>query len=106
MWNEVAATVGFVPGPGKHLMLYVSREATSCSYALAQVGTSPATGGMLYVRDTVPSVIAHELGHNFGLGHSSARQCDAAVESGSLPHRTPTATTTTSWASPGPSSAR
>ena len=83
MWNEVAATVGFVPGPGRHLMLYVSSAATNCSYALAQVGSSPATGGMLYVRDTVTSVIAHELGHNFGLGHSSARQCDAAVESGS-----------------------
>jgi hypothetical protein len=83
MWNEVAAAVGFVPGPGNHLMLYVSSAATTCSYALAQVGSSPATGGMLYVRDAVPSVISHELGHNFGLGHSSARQCDAAVESGS-----------------------
>jgi hypothetical protein len=83
MWNEVATTVGFVPGPGKHLMLYVSSAATNCSYALAEVGSSPATGGRLYVRDTVSSVIAHELGHNFGLGHSSARQCDAAVESAS-----------------------
>jgi hypothetical protein len=83
MWNEVAATVGFVPGPGRHLMLYVSSAATSCSYALAEVGSSPATGGRMYVRDTVSSVIAHELGHNFGLGHSSAQQCDAAVESGS-----------------------
>ncbi|TFV87803.1 reprolysin-like metallopeptidase [Blastococcus sp. CT_GayMR16] len=81
MWNEVATTVGFVPGPGKHLLLYVSSAATTCSYALAEVGSSPATGGRMYVRDTVSSVIAHELGHNFGLGHSSARQCDAAVES-------------------------
>jgi hypothetical protein len=83
MWTEVATTVGFVPGPGKHLMLYVSSAATNCSYALAEVGSSPATGGRLYVRDTVPSVIAHELGHNFGLGHSSGRQCDAAMESAS-----------------------
>jgi hypothetical protein len=81
MWNEVAAAVGFVPGPGRHLMLYLSSAAQDCSYALAEVGSAPQSGGRLYVRDTVTSVIAHELGHNFGLGHSSARQCDAAVES-------------------------
>ena len=45
--------VRFVPGPGKHLLLYVSRDS-DCAYALAEVGRAPSSGGRLYVRDTAP----------------------------------------------------
>ena len=82
LWNEVAGIAGFTAGPGRHLMLYVSDAAKDCSYALAEVGASTSTGGRMYVRDDLPSVIAHEFGHNFGLGHSSAVQCEGTVEDG------------------------
>jgi hypothetical protein len=83
LWDEVAAAVAFVPDAGNHLLLYVSGAAPGCAYALAEVGRAASTGGRLYVTRPDASVIAHEFGHNFGLGHSSGEQCDGAVEGAS-----------------------
>jgi hypothetical protein len=83
LWSQAATAAGFTAGPGRHLLVYVSSapgDLAGCSYGLAQVGTGLHGGGSLYVRDTLPSLIAHELGHNLGLGHSSGRQCDAVVD--------------------------
>ncbi|WP_158579921.1 reprolysin-like metallopeptidase [Geodermatophilus marinus] len=84
LWDEVAAAVGFSAAPGRHLLVHLGGAAAAgCSWAMAEVGAGPAAGGRLYISEVLPSVIAHELGHNLGLGHSSARQCDGEVEAGS-----------------------
>ncbi|MFP5370019.1 MAG: reprolysin-like metallopeptidase, partial [Actinomycetes bacterium] len=78
LWTEVARKVGFTRGAGKHLLLYVTGTPSNlagCSYGLAEVGSAPSVGGYSYVRDVHTPLVAHELGHNFGLGHSSAAQC-------------------------------
>lgn len=81
LWQEVATTIGFTPGPGKHLLLYVPSTDSQCAYGMAEVGSSLHAGGNAYVQDTVTSVIAHELGHNFGLLHSATEECNGTVES-------------------------
>ncbi len=86
MWTEVAGKVGFTRGPGRHLLLYVpaydAELDAGCAYGLALIGAAPGSGGYLYTRDVETSVIAHELGHNFGLLHSSLRRCDRPADGG------------------------
>lgn len=80
LWSDIAQQIGFTPGPGKHLMLYLPRNTAACAYGLAEVGGSLHAGGYLYVQDTLTSVIAHELGHNFGLLHSGSQECNGSLE--------------------------
>ena len=82
LWNEAATKASWTGGPGKHLLVYLPHYSSGCSYGLAQIGAGPGAGGRLYVTDIATSVVAHELGHNFSLGHSSGRQCDRGTESG------------------------
>ncbi len=82
LWQEVADAVGWDGAPGEHLLLYVPAGTPGCAYGLGTIGQGVGDGGLAYVQDTVPSVIAHELGHNFGLGHSSLLHCDAGPDSG------------------------
>ncbi|MCZ2817076.1 hypothetical protein [Modestobacter sp. VKM Ac-2984] len=80
LWTEAAAKAGWTYAAGRHLLVYVPAGAPGCSYGLGEVRQDMNSGGRSYVQGTITSLIAHELGHNFGLGHSSKLQCSAALE--------------------------
>jgi hypothetical protein len=80
LWAEAAARAGWTYAEGRHLLVYLPYASSGCAYGLAEVRQSMGSGGQLYVTDTATSVIAHELGHNFGLNHSSLFQCASTTE--------------------------
>ena len=99
-------SVGFVTGPGPASAGLPAERAAPADSVLLRAGARsavrcPSAAAGCTCTDTATSVMAHEFGHNFGLGHSvrAAVRPDRWRPGAAGPR--PTATTTTSWATPG-----
>ena len=66
---------------GHHLLVVLPETAVDqgCEYGYGSMGVLDS-GGSVMVTSLVPSLVAHELGHNLGLGHSHALICEGAAD--------------------------
>jgi hypothetical protein len=74
LWDEARTKIGFVSGARRHLVVYVPPGA-GCPTGLGTVGEGVDAGGNVLVGGSSVGLLAHELGHNLGLGHSNALKC-------------------------------
>ncbi|MGY1700679.1 hypothetical protein [Geodermatophilus sp. SYSU D00766] len=82
LWEEAATRAGWAGQPDEHLLVYVPAGSPGCAYGLGTVG-GDGLGGLAYVQAAATSVVAHEFGHNLGLGHASHLRCPGSVDAGS-----------------------
>jgi hypothetical protein len=72
-----------ISNSSERYLVVVAPKAGCVWSGRALVGGANSTSGTLILHDTASSfVITHELGHNFGLGHSNFLRCDSGANDG------------------------
>lgn len=83
LWTDALKAVPEAGRTRTHLVVVAPRSAgedgSGCDYGFGSVGAGES-GGSTYVTALHPQLLAHELGHNLGLGHAAALECDGAQD--------------------------